>query len=824
MSQANGFARLCDELPSHLERQIHAIKAEMKAEPVHPVYLDLELAANQKKVYQPLLDLDDETEAVVESKGLVRVLGAHYFTYDRNRLTRVISRDGWQPKCVREVARSFNENGDDVTLLPRSQQASLFFDQLVMFAYRQVFKERKTLNAWLLRTTEKQTHHDDSKVGIHILEASSSSPSASPSSRWIVSIPEELADILVPVEFLQAMARIVLEVWQHHQTPIGATGRFRVSSELFRRVQVVRPQKRLPRLEVIAKLDQALEDAYRAAAERICITLGLPITSRSASLKLEIEESVFVMLQSAIFYMRFYEASAFYSLTTLEARVPYGLTILTRRHLDLGEIHALERATNSLANIQISSVRPQLEGLTTRPEHLPLDGLDLRFLQTEAGRSMWHEMVDGQHLPAFALATFLKTIEEATEIQIEHRFPKAAFVLSQASYLESVGFVDINVPEPTELRPTYDQLVKFSADGSAHRSADYELQRWEKGQGILPYDVVARVEINNDDWLTQQVAKGDWKIKDYLSERWGYPEPSDGFHLMDLDARFVYPECGIRCVKRLEIKATGWFQEGSPPGGGLGYKAYFSLSNEISRFVAGITDGHGNAALITKGRVCAIYRRKEWEFYDRKRAEGTFRRCLSGHYRGLAGPLLNAAELLSHTHHKGAIFVLSDRRKKEWQQDEHRKTSFRHKYFLSMIRQGQIPLKTIREVDHLLSIAQVDGACIISRRGEILAYGQKIAVVPHAFRRREVGKFLLKAIGQPGTRRWSSALLSGATGWPVLNVSSDGPVTLFVGGEPIQLYPTPPGRTEASAKEDIAGNRSARRPGGGAGGDRAIIA
>src|SRR5262249_12252347 len=127
----------------------------------------------------------------------------------------------------------------------------------------------------------------------------------------------------------------------------------------------------------------------------------------------------------------------------------------------------------------------------------------------------------------------------------------------------------------------------------------YELDRWESGRGMLPYDLVKSAGAGVAD-------SNRGSLPGYLRKILFQLDPAVGLHLLDLDARFVYPEIGIQCVRRLECGVVGRFQEGAPVSPN-GYEAYRRLSEDIPRYVAGVIEG-GRAALIYEGKIQAEYR------------------------------------------------------------------------------------------------------------------------------------------------------------------------------------------------------------------------
>ncbi len=781
------LAEACDLVVRKLQDKLIQHHNEFKPYQ-HPIHLDLFLAAQQLEIYKKLLEVQNP-----DSTGpYIRVVAGHYFAYDRTRITKISSDKKWMAE--ERLPSIYNVPKNAGALLEDHIQP---FDHLLMLAYRQLFQEKRTLNAWLLRTADQNTPYtEDARFGLQI------SDDPAPNHRF-TSVPSKIARSLVPDKLIRELTKVVIPLAREQSAADGASERIRIAAKLYKEISTAAYPERYSLQGPTSGIMDSPE--YRRIRDSISFQLNLPRWSHSVSFIRSINESVYTMLQSAVFYMRLYGAEAFYSLTTEEAGLPFGVTVLTGQALSHDDLASLHQMVNIIGNRQHSAVgaamsssnRPMIRHRL--PEQVAGESLSLRIRGNGRGRKLWDYIRDRQNIPAWALATLIRLIEQSADCEIEHRFPRTAFVLSQSSYLESVGLVNIKKPEPKPNQPSFLHLVYDNPqheDRLIEMANNYELKRWEAGRGILPYDVVANVKGQSSEEIPR-----DLTVKKYLTDKWGFPEPSDGFHLIDLDAHFIYPAVGIEFVKRASLGCIGWFQEGSPPAGDLGHRAYFALSQtrHIRRFVAGVTNGTGDAVLITEGRVCAVYRRKAWEFYDRDYAKIQLG-SVAGVKKELASDVLEAAERLSHTHRKGALFVLSDCDPDEWMS-----SGARRKYFVRMIDPStDIPIN-VADTEAFVSLAQMDGCCVIGKNGELLGYGYKICVsaeqvflglTEDAFKEEE--QTLRGTIGQPGTRRWSSALLSKVTKWPIVNISSDGPVTLFVDGRLIKIYPSSP---ELSEKE-----------------------
>jgi len=852
----SNYLQVCQSLPDRFESVHSEYHNEFRGQE-HPVHLDLHLAASQASLYEEIVAVGSaKGKASTSEAPLVPLLAAHYFTYDRTRITKIISKPGVTHETVHDHLNRHRKN-KKVYFAPHDSPS---FNHLLMLAYRQIFQEKNTLNAWLLRTADRLTENRDAKFSLFLGDGIHHSDSRS------TTVPSSLAEKLVPDNALRAITKIVAPLCHDQTKADGASERVRLAAKLYSLVTEKEKEirKLLPTYEALQqqlKHRPADLDALDSAQNSIFFQLKIPTWPRSSDFLDRVTKNVHTMLQSAIFYMRLYKTEAFYTLTTLEKGVPYGLTALAKLPLDAAELEALHEAINCLSHRQHEVVReafaryrvrstekgahspdepvvdagesteslladesniaaldsiaesearnpPQQAGFVDLPEQSQGETLQLRFRNTPRGKKLWNEIRDSKSIPAWALATLTRILEQAAESEVEHHFPQTAFVLGQSSYLESVGFVTVPEIEISSSPVSYLDLVRDPETNLlGYHAKIYELQRWETGRGILPYDIV--VDTNEKEKVKEEEKNRNGKqepgdVKTYLMDKWGFPSPGDGFHLIDLDPTFVHPAIGIGFVKRAIVGKIGWFQEGSPPAGDLGYRAYFGLTTDINRCVVGVTNGKGNAALITDGRVSAVYRRRAWEFYDRESAAQTIVKITDEAggtpiSQELAQDLLKAAERLSHTHRKGGMFVVVDFEGtiKEWAQGDERK-----KYFIKMIDSGDMRDIQASETDSLVSVAQIDGCCVVSQSGNVLGYGYKISVnANEAFDlARENGSKsrirneddMRREIIQPGTRRWSSAILSLGSNWPVLNISSDGPVTLFTNGTKERIYPSDP--------------------------------
>lgn len=258
-----------------------------------------------------------------------------------------------------------------------------------------------------------------------------------------------------------------------------------------------------------------------------------------------------------------------------------------------------------------------------------------------------------------------------------------------------------------------------------------------------------------------------------------------------------------QCVRRLETGRIAYFRDGSPPGGRMGLEAYCRLSGQDPRFVAGITTSLGEALLVAGGHVRAVYRNREWSYYDWRGAMGVLAtkaaESCGVEERHLQG-LLNVVERLGHLYRKGAMFVLTDI-------DIERNANYNEtidRYFVRMIETADAGVQdhTSRrrlmgngeDVNWIVSRAQMDGCCVIAKDGGLLGYGLKVSVSPEQIEgtpeeRRSILKKLRRTLREPGTRRWSAALLSLVQPrWLIVNVSADGPVKIFHNGAITKLF------------------------------------
>lgn len=654
----------------------------------------------------------------------VRALGLHLLTADAVRLTQVLSPPA-QP-------------GSTIGLYDCVRVS----DTYRMLAYRQVFGEANTINAWLLRS-----HATYSSVALNISNVDHGHNNA-----HVFFLSPTIASLICPDWLVTAIETEVQDAVAGTKDATDWSQRAQHAAQLYKRLQKISA----PTISD----NVALENAERFQAHLHKQFPHLAVPDRADALR---------MLQSTMCYTMLYGAKHFHTRFQAVGGRICGLTLLCDASWDNNHYSEFESGSQRLKRV-----------LEYKPAIIvPAQG------RVHADQPRWiGTVLATSGLPRAALQLFRGLVEELAHTRVEGRSPNVAVVMASGSALEATGLVRVedvplgmgrhDIADVVDLKPPIDE-------------ASLQASAMEDCKKLWPLDVV----VYHD-------AAACGSDSAYLQHMAAFPQRSHGFHVLDLDPTYHLNDQDPANTRprRLRQGSVGWWAHDSRTARVADTDAYVRLTQSIKRCIVAIFDSGQGVRILHAGRVLARMRTRAWEDYDREFATQVINgKCPYGlmHNKDALMALLNVFETLSHSSSKGALILLPPNRE-AWETSrllKERMLIDTLAYSFALPNQAARPLGDARYRSLFMAMAQIDGATVLTQEGEFLAYGLQIAV-PFEGRPEECEPFLAtmrERLQGPGSRRWSAALLNRISKWPVVAISSDGPVRLYSDGQVHPLYP-----------------------------------
>ena len=250
------FVRSCESVEDAFRFGLDALTKDLTADYQQLLLFDSKIPQHKVGVFRQLFELPSDRDDL----PLVRMVGIHTFTHDRVRTSRIIS----PSEATRRRLLEFADNVDPWSLPDMWLHEA--FDHLFMLAYRQIFKEHLTLNAWMLRSMQMR--------GMRLELASGA---GGPFLRQTVSIQEPISDVLDPTPLLRLVCPIVLKSARAYFTAAGRSNRFAIAATMHARIRDLLPQISAWQVEVARAIrEKNLSAGVADGIEQLTRVLGLP--------------------------------------------------------------------------------------------------------------------------------------------------------------------------------------------------------------------------------------------------------------------------------------------------------------------------------------------------------------------------------------------------------------------------------------------------------------------------------------------------------------------------------------------------------------------